>query len=234
MKKWNDAQLVLTVKESFSFQEVFQKLGFSGSNTRVRRRVDELQLDTSHWFRKSCKPRAHKLPLDQVLIQNSTYTCTSALKAKLLKAGVLYNKCYECGLTSWRNKPLSLQLDHINGDRRDNRIENLRILCPNCHAQTDTYSGKNNKKERRKCREKVRYSCPYCGRKTHNSKIGACQKCMIKNQLGIYRRKLSAKQEQEVIRKNSKGMSITKLAKQYSVSKDTITKIVKKLYSLPM
>lgn len=68
------------------------------------------------------------------------------LKEKVIKNKLLKYKCAECGISTWKNKPLVLQLDHINGNNRDNRIENLRLLCPNCHAQTETYCGKNRVK----------------------------------------------------------------------------------------
>jgi 5-methylcytosine-specific restriction endonuclease McrA len=231
MKKlWKDEKLILAVKQAFSFEGVCYVLGLAPSNDSIRKRITELGLSTEHWYRKQSIPKAHKIPLEEILIKDSSYTYTSALKQKLVISGLMENKCVICGTTEWMGKPISLQLDHINGDRRDNRIGNLRILCPNCHSQTDTYSGKNTSKEKRKCREKVRYACPYCGRLTHDSKRGACQKCMVQHQLGTYRRKLSAQQEQEVKRKRHNGMSLNKLAKRYAVSRDTITKIVRDEY----
>jgi Zn finger protein HypA/HybF involved in hydrogenase expression len=65
------------------------------------------------------------------------------LKARLIKAGLKENRCEQCGISSWRGKPLSVQLHHKNGDGTDNRTENLEFLCPNCHSQTDTYGGRN-------------------------------------------------------------------------------------------
>ena len=67
----------------------------------------------------------------------------TSLKKRILRAGLLKNECYICGLKEWLNKPIVLQLDHINGNNKDNRIENLRLLCPNCHSQTSTWCGKN-------------------------------------------------------------------------------------------
>lgn len=69
----------------------------------------------------------------------------SAVRRRLLEEGILRDECYECGITRWFGTKLTLHLDHINGINDDNRIENLRMLCPNCHSQTETFSGKNNR-----------------------------------------------------------------------------------------
>lgn len=71
------------------------------------------------------------------------------VKMRLLRAGLLKNECSDCGLTEWCGKRLSMHIDHINGIHNDHRLENLRMLCPNCHSQTDTYGGKNRRRGRR-------------------------------------------------------------------------------------
>ncbi|MGC9992491.1 MAG: HNH endonuclease [Candidatus Cybelea sp.] len=67
---------------------------------------------------------------------------------RLVRAGLLGSTCHSCGLKDWHGRPLSLHLDHINGVRNDNRLENLRMLCPNCHSQTPTYGGRNTRLRR--------------------------------------------------------------------------------------
>ena len=69
----------------------------------------------------------------------------SRLKIRLISEKVKENKCEECGITEWNNKPLTLQIHHINGIHNDHRINNLKLLCPNCHLQTENYAGANNK-----------------------------------------------------------------------------------------
>jgi len=83
--------------------------------------------------------------LDEILVDNSPYIGGSThLKNKLLKLKLLVYKCYICNINDWNGKYLVLQLDHINGHKLDNRLNNLRLLCPNCHSQTETFCGKNN------------------------------------------------------------------------------------------
>lgn len=67
------------------------------------------------------------------------------IKQRLLRAGLLENRCMECGLSEWLGEPLTVQIDHINGIHDDYRFENLRMLCPNCHSQTDTHGSKNRR-----------------------------------------------------------------------------------------
>lgn len=153
MKKarWNDAQMIEVVAKSFSVAEVLRALGLkvTGANYKtIHRAVQRLALDTSHWTGQGhLKGKSHdwskSQKLEEILIEKSTYTNTFRLKRRLLKAGLLLNKCYICSINEWLGKKLVLQLDHMNGDHFDNRIENLRLLCPNCHSQTETFAGKN-------------------------------------------------------------------------------------------
>ena len=84
--------------------------------------------------------------LEDILIENSTYKNTDRLRQRLIKEGLKEEKCEICGNSEWMENPIRFQLHHINGIRTDNRIENLQILCPNCHSMTENYGSKNIKK----------------------------------------------------------------------------------------
>jgi uncharacterized protein YerC len=84
------------------------------------------------------------LPLHEILTEKSSHA-RKHVKSRLLHTNTLRNACYICGISEWLGKPLSLELDHINGIGDDHRLENLRMLCPNCHSQTETFKGRNKR-----------------------------------------------------------------------------------------
>ncbi len=162
MKKWSKtwsiplSKLKDAVSQSSSLTEVVQKLKLSkgGSIRILKKRLGVEKIDFSHipLGRNSntgrtdrTKSSANKKPLSKILVKNSTHH-RGHLKDRLIKEGVLINKCSICDLDpQWNDKPMVLIIDHINGVKNDNRIKNLRLLCPNCNSQTDTFSGRNKK-----------------------------------------------------------------------------------------
>jgi transposase-like protein len=149
-RSWSVEDLAKAVAVSDSVSEVSRRLGYTpngGVHRMIVKYIRTSGLDTSH-FTGTRWARGRRLPkrsLDEILVENSTYYANSKLRRRLVEAGLLEAECAECGLDTWRGRPLPLHLDHINGDHTDNRLENLRILCPNCHALTDTWCARNRK-----------------------------------------------------------------------------------------
>jgi DNA-binding CsgD family transcriptional regulator len=127
----------------FDWQEI-QRVYDSGVPQRECRR--RFGFSNNAWgdavARGDIVPRSRLIPIEDLLVVGRP-TNRTHLKARLIQAGLKQNQCEECGLISWRGKPFNMQLHHINGDGQDNRLENIALLCANCHAQTDTYGGRN-------------------------------------------------------------------------------------------
>lgn len=150
--KWSDEDLILAVKNSKSIASVIRALGLvpaGGNYQTVNRKIKSLGLDIEHmtgrgWnvgllFRPS-PPRS----LKEILKSNSPFS-SSHLRDRLIKEGIKEYRCESCGLTEWLDEPIPLELEHKDGDHDNNRIENLSVLCPNCHAKTPTYRRRKTK-----------------------------------------------------------------------------------------
>lgn len=152
-KSWNDEQLVVAVQQVKSYRAVIIRLGLipaGGNYEHVKRRVEELGLSTAHFTGIGWNvgltfiPRP-ATPIHMLLVKGK-HTQSSHLKKRLFKEGLKRPKCELCG---WAKQAedgrVPVELDHINGDHHDNRLNNLRILCPNCHSLQPTHRGKNKK-----------------------------------------------------------------------------------------
>ena len=91
--------------------------------------------------RGDVRARARAIPLEALLTRGTERNRVN-LKNRMIKAGLKDGSCEDCGIVEWRGRPLSMALHHVNGDGRDNRLENLRLLCPNCHSQTENFAGR--------------------------------------------------------------------------------------------
>lgn len=151
-RKWTDKKLIETVPQCRSMTEVLRVLGLKaagGSQAHIKKAILRLDISTNH-FETSAQRNARtaqnllsKRPLIEYLVKDSCYS-RSSLKRRLYKEGLKVPICEMCGQNEiWYGKKISLILDHINGTNNDNRLENLRIVCPNCNAGLDTNGGKN-------------------------------------------------------------------------------------------
>lgn len=139
-----DNEIRKAVGKSSSVAAVLKRLGIyyrSGSgHESVKKRIDELRLDTSHFTGSPVPANSGKKDADSILVLSNAAHRTSGrqLKRALLKKGIPH-QCRECGLgPEWNGQPLVLQVDHIDGNWKDCRLKNLRFLCPNCHSQAPT------------------------------------------------------------------------------------------------
>ena len=148
LRKYTERRLREAVKNSTSLAQTLKKLGVApfGGNYRVlRRALAHFNLDTSHFTGQlwnKGETIGPKQPLRKYL-SNELQIRSSRLKSRLLSEGVLTRQCANCRNIERLGQPIPLELNHINGDHSDNRLLNLRLLCPNCHALTPTYRGKN-------------------------------------------------------------------------------------------
>lgn len=156
-RRWNDDQLRDAVASSVGMAETIRKLGLSdksvGNRGTVKKYIEKLGLDNSHWLGQGWTADPSKRhptirDLSEILVEGSDYK-TSHLLVRLVKAGIKKQECESCGLSEWMGKRLPLEIDHINGISNDHRVENLMVLCPNCHALTPTWRGKKNKGRKR-------------------------------------------------------------------------------------
>ena len=145
-RRWSDQLLIEELRKAQTISDILRGLGLAvrpGNYGTVKKRIRLLGLDTSHLNgKRPARGGIRRFSNEEVFVINSTYT-RHGIKKRIIEQGLIDYMCAACGLRNvWKKKKLVLVLDHINGDPVDNRIENLRFLCPNCNSQGETFCNK--------------------------------------------------------------------------------------------
>lgn len=213
---WSKENIEKAVENSDSYSDTLRKMNIplQGNNSKtLKDKIEEYKIDISHFtFEKQYKEGLSNfkyIPASEYLGTNKQIS-SSKLKEKLIKEGIKENKCEICGISEWLNKPIICQLHHINGNHSDNRLENLQMLCPNCHSQTDNYCGS--------AIEKQHYYCKDCGTEITRGAT-YCVKCLAK-----HHRKVDRPSKEELLQLYKELKSLSAIGRKYGVRDNTIKK----------
>lgn len=218
---WNLSNIQEAVSKADSYSETLRIMNIptSGRNAdTLKRKIEEYNINIDHFtFSKQYKNGSEHLKYkeaSQYLKENSNIK-PSKLKEKLLKEGIKQNICENpecpCKDGTWLYRRLVCQLHHINGDETDNRIENLIMLCPNCHSQTENFCGNSNKNP-------IKYYCKDCGAEI-SRRSTYCPKCAY-----IHAQKIERPSKEQLLNDFKELKSFTQVGNKYNVTDNAVRK----------
>lgn len=235
--------IVNLIPKCKNINNVCKNLGIRATNTnysRINKIIEKYNIDTSHFcIDNSVSSIRKKYAKEDIFKENSDYP-KSKLKIRLIEFGLKEWKCEKCNRTEWEGEQIPLEVHHINGINTDNRLENLQFLCPNCHAITDNYCGKNIKRENTlPVKHKVKI-CKYCGKEFTGRSDYCSSECAQNSKFDILKEARlkanpNAKLEyptKEWLEKAIKIKSFCDIAREYGVTDNAVRRWCKK-YGLP-
>ena len=226
---FTDEELGAIVSDCLSYRELISKCGYKSWNgntiSTIKRRLADSRISTDHFQARGCIGITRTA--ENVFCKDST-AAQQVVRRWYTKLECSPYECSVCGLSDWQGKRLVLQLDHINGDNHDNRLENLRWLCPNCHSQTNTFCGKQKKKNHWTSNgitdvEQSNY-CVDCGRKISKS----ATRCIMCDKLFQRRVTRPSKSELEEFLIKCNG-NFREASRHYGVTDNAVRKWCKQM-----
>lgn len=149
---FDKTELQNTLDLSSGYVDALRRFGIGGSSSikTLKNIIKEYNLSIDNMEKNRLNAidkgrRTNNIPLSEILVKDSNYKNISRLKIRIFSEGLKSNKCDICGIEKWMDRDITMQLHHINGVNNDHRLENIQILCPNCHSQTENFCGANNK-----------------------------------------------------------------------------------------
>lgn len=238
INQFSKEQIQDVVNNNSNWMAIMNVFGYKSCTNvpYIKTKLEKLNIDFSNVDPKYASACA-RIPLEEILVLNSTYGSMSRLKVRIQKELGWEHECSICKLREWNSKPIPLEIDHINGEHYDNRIDNLRFICPNCHAQTDTYKGKNMKVHKiRKSNEIIKAKqvvepkkiivpkCCDCEKAVSDKRSLRCKLCNEKH--FIILRKV-VRPSYEALQEDLSNMSMVKTGQKYGVSDNAVRKWLK-------
>ena len=234
--KYTKELMESVIKDSYSIAEVCRKIGLKphGSNYKtIKSKIDLYNLDISHftgqrWNKgKNNTEETARIPLEQILQKGVIY-CSDTLKKRLIKAGLKENKCEICGCGKSGDEVV-LELHHINGDHYDNRLENLQILCPNCHSKTPNFKNRGGSNTTEAIRLEIKKNhlttCEYCGKEFYSPRLDKIQRfCCREHYEAFMKKQHNSITKEKFIELCNKYNNISQIAEELNVTRPTIRK----------
>jgi DnaJ-class molecular chaperone len=225
----SDSNFVNTILGSNNYSDAMRKCGIKGNmilkTVHLKRRICRLNLDISHFDRNNYdKSNSRVFANEEVFVENSDYSSRFEIKQRLMKDFGVEYKCNSCGISEWKcrtgiSKRISLELEHINGVNNDNRIENLELLCPNCHGMTDTFRSKNKK------HKAVKNKCPDCETEI-NKNSTRCVFCTGKQV--VINSRANGRPPLSVLLEEHSRMTMVAMGEKYKVSNNCVKNWIRK------